>query len=578
MSLQLSGRRRAVGNRGTTKANNNNSNSKSDSLGAINSNKSCNHGCDCSSSKYRHNKGIHLSTLYKRVLPFAIFLYGAMALLRFRSLPLPLPLIKSIHSSTSKDVIGNCELRTYPKRRYYGLDKKPLPDFLDTEYIYGKLPLLVNPTEVRQNSASAAKLCVDQSEWYDPKKTLNDSKTTTSAETASLPALPFADGTNPSILKLIDNPRIDPSIRKFLETKIVGRNGERPYYLATICMTDSQCSWNDSPQEIAQFHLSKDRNPSAVRTVLLAMSKNFETLMEATIHTRIDAQFGRVKPNNQMKTFKLDDARLFTHKGQIWVSYREGKHFGYDKQVLNQLHFDFTDSSSSGGNTADTKGLRTKAREDKNTANKELTVTLLASDTETLCCGRNMALIDNVHTDELQALTWVDPVTVVDVDVSKTDRAVQQSRRRLKQESKKNSHFHGTNGFMVHLPKTGEYLGIGHFHRPPGRDKNDYARFGHHYTHAFFTITDQPPFRLNRLSAELVLSSHSYPEDAEIIQFWSGLELSADDNGKDVLALAYGINDCEGAAIHLDLAFVDGLLKEVPEGKEVVDFMMPLKQ
>ena len=188
-----------------------------------------------------------------------------------------------------------------------------------------------------------------------------------------------------------------------------------------------------------------------------------------------------------------------------------------------------------------------------------------------------MALIDNVHTNELQALTWVDPVTVVDVDVSKTDSAV-ESRRRLKQETKKKSHFHGTNGFMVHLPKTGEYLGIGHFHRPPGRDQNDHARFGHHYTHAFFTITDQPPFRLNRLSAELVLSSHLYPEDAEIIQFWSGLELSTGDKGEDVLALAYGINDCEGAALHLDLAFVDGLLKDVPEGKEVVDFMMPLKQ
>ena len=125
---------------------------------------------------------------------------------------------------------------------------------------------------------------------------------------------------------------------------------------------------------------------------------------------------------------------------------------------------------------------------------------------------------------------------------------------------------------MVHLPKTGEYLGIGHFHRPPGRDKNDYARFGHHYTHAFFTITEKPPFRLKRLSAELVIPSHAYPEDAEIIQFWSGLEL---DGTK--LALAYGINDCEGAAINIDLSVVEGLLREVPRGKEVVDLMMQLK-
>lgn len=556
--MHLSGRRRAVGTRSANNASTSHSFNASSSLEGMNANKSCKHGCDCSSSKYRIHKEMHLFSLYKRILPLGVFLYVVMVL--FRALPLPSKL--KMHSASSKDVVGNCELRNYPKRRYYGLDNRPLPDFLDTEYIYGKLPLLVNPKEVQQNTA--AKLCVDQSEWFDPQTTMGDAKPGTEAKTKGLASLPFADGTNPSILKLQDNPRIDASIRNLLQTKIVGRNGEKPYYLATICMTNSQCAWNDSPQEIMDFRLSKDEKPSTERTVLLVLSKNFETLMEASIYTKMDAPFGRrKKPSGQTKTFQLDDARLFTHKGNIWVSYREGRLFGYDKQVLNKLHFDFTEKA------VETKALRT--------TKTDMTVTLLASDTETLCCGRNMALIDNVHTNELQALTWVDPVTVVDVDVSKTDSAVEQSRRRLKQETKKKSHFHGTNGFMVHLPKTGEYLGIGHFHRPPGRDQNDYARFGHHYTHAFFTITDQPPFRLKRLSAELVLSSHLYPEDAEIIQFWSGLELSTGDKGEEVLALAYGINDCEGAALHLDLAFVDGLLKDVPEGKEVVDFMMPLK-
>lgn len=323
---------------------------------------------------------------------------------------------------------------------------------------------------------------------------------------------------------------------------------------------------------------------------------NFETLQEATIHTRIDAHFGgrrnRRPPlvNNQLKTFALDDARLFTHKGKIWVSYREGKLFGYEKQVLNQLHFDRSVESekSSDKDTEDsTKTLRATTA-DKN-SKRQLTVTLLASEVETLCCGRNMALIDNVHTNQLQALTWVDPVTVVDVDVHKTDELLEGAsgtggsasvatpadhRRRLaeKKDGKK-SHMHGTNGFMVHLPNDGEYLGIGHFHRPHDRDKNEYARFGHHYTHVFFTISDTPPFRLKRLSPELVLPSHSYPEDAEVIQFWSGLELSS----SNTLALAYGINDCEGAAIDLDLAVVEKLLREVPEGKEVVDFMMPIE-
>ncbi len=515
------------------------------------------------------------AAVFQRIFPLAVVLYGVMAIFRLGSLPKSKITVVSHSFSKHKDTVGNCELRDYPKRRYYKLDERPLPDFLDAEYIYGRLPKLVNPKEIQPNSPSTAKLCVDQSEWYDPQKTIK----TKPDGSKSLPALPFADGTNPSILKLVDNPRIDASIREFLQTNIPGE----PYYLVTICMTNSQCAWNDSPQEIADFRLSKDKKPSTQHTVLLVLNKRFETLMEATIYTRLDANFGKRKnASNNIRKFQLDDARLFTHKGQIWVSYREGKLFGYDKQVLNKIHFDFKDSKSSDGTN------QKKLRASENVS-KDLAVTLLASDTETLCCGRNMALIDNVHTNELQALTWVDPVTVVNVDVSKTDTAMEaQSSRRLlekehtsrrlqKKDDKKKSHFHGTNGFMVHLPKTGEYLGIGHFHRPPGREQNVYARFGHHYTHAFFTITDQPPFRLKRLSAELLLSSKTYPEDAEVIQFWSGLELSKGTNGEDVLALAYGINDCEGAALHLDLAFVDGLLENVPEGKEVVDFMMPIK-
>jgi len=125
---------------------------------------------------------------------------------------------------------------------------------------------------------------------------------------------------------------------------------------------------------------------------------------------------------------------------------------------------------------------------------------------------------------------------------------------------------------MVYLPKTQEYLGIGHFHRPPGREANEYARFGHHYTHAFYTISDQPPWHLKRLSPELLLPSQSYKDDAEIIQFWSGLE-RVDDN---LLALAYGINDCEGAAMYMEMSIVEALLRVVPQGKEVRDLMIPV--
>ena len=154
----------------------------------------------------------------------------------------------------------------------------------------------------------------------------------------------------------------------------------------------------------------------------------------------------------------------------------------------------------------------------------------------------------------------------MDVDDKKLARRLSENKGRV-------SHFHGTNAFMVPFGDL-ELLGTGHFHRPPGRGKNDYARFGHHYTHAFFTITAKPPHRLKRLSPEFVLASKSnkHGDDADIIQFASGLEV----DGKDVI-LAYGINDCEGAAVYVDRAVVDGLLRAVPDGMQVVDLLEKIK-
>lgn len=549
--------------------------------------------------------------------------------------------IDGIPKNVRKDY---CNFRKYPPRRYFGLsdDKDSLPDFLvgkEVEYIYGQLPQLIQPSSLKSSGRKQNKLCVDQSSWTQRP---GDGR------------LPFADGTNPSILKVANNSRVDDSIKQLL--------GPNAYYLTTICMTDSQCAWRDTPQEQVEYNLSTLSKPSTVRTVLLVLDEHFQTLYEETIMTDVDVSIRKrlrrvatVEGDGQypQKILALDDARLFTYQGQVWVSYREGKIFGYDKQVLNRIHFD---------DVSNARSISTSS------SSSAFVPILKTSDTETLCCGRNMALIDNVHTNQLQALTWVDPVTVVDVNFTytysgttkknKENVAVTKSipkrkennlgehRRRLSSEvggsisrkkddlllveettvlfqpgwtkndtvtslinanddpdigisvlgtdhhhqegedhrrrrrlGAKESHFHGTNGFMVHLPHTGEYLGIGHFHRPPGRAQNEYARFGHHYTHAFFTISDRPPYRLTRLSHELVLPSHANPNDAEIIQFWSGLELITDDNDDDtqLLALAYGINDCEGAATYLDLSTVEEILRDVSPGQEVVDLMMPLK-
>ncbi|OEU20153.1 hypothetical protein FRACYDRAFT_236223 [Fragilariopsis cylindrus CCMP1102] len=584
-----------------------------------------------SNSNYVGNKSsrrIDFYTLLKRFLLFTIIVYGILVItFRTSSSSSSSPSWFSLTKTTSVPAPKEyCEFRNYPERRYYDLpnhkDKNNLPEFLNTEYIYGELPRIIQPNTQTTTSKSKSKskqgiqnhqkqnkLCVDQTEWYPGSNEGNKEKntsTSTTKEEKSLrkgiqsketkQRLPFADGTNPSILKLMDNPRIDTSIRDLFSSKSIlsishqnnhdNDNDNVPYYLVTVCMTNSQCSWETSIQEQIDYNLSTQTEPSTVRTVLLVLNKNFETIHEATIKTRIDSLFGGrrnkrpVKITNELKMFALDDARLFTHKGQIWVSYREGKLFGYEKQVLNQLHFEFTPSSSLLTTATATSG--------GSGSGSDLTVTLLASETETLCCGRNMALIDNVKTDQLQALTWVDPVTVVDVEMKKenSENASNNNnnnnssnghsnpeRRRLKEDKKKKSHFHGTNGFMVHLSERNEYLGIGHFHRPPDREKNEYAKFGHHYTHAFFTISDTSPFHLKRLSSELVLPSHAKPDDAEVIQFWSGLDRIDD----TTLALAYGINDCEGAVTHLDLSTVEELLRDVPQGKEVVDFMMPLK-
>jgi hypothetical protein len=398
--------------------------------------------------------------------------------------------------------------------------------------------------------------------------------------------LPFADGTNPSILRVKDNRNIKlPAAVGF---------GPNVMYLATICMTNSQCAWKDTPEQVEEFHISTLTEPTTLRTVLLVLDENFQVLEETTILTWVDAQYGkRAMPEDAMyETFPLDDARLFTFQENLFVSYRDGPNFGYDKQVLNRVHL---------------------TRE----ANGVLKASLLASEVNTLCCGRNMALIENMLTYKLQALTWVDPVTVVNVHIRdketnleggkmtqrrlsaveegrrppppppqpplrEAESAWNQSfvammpphRRRLKSSGRKESDFHGTNGFMVYLPQLHEYLGIGHFHRPPGRKENDYARFGHHYTHAFFTISDHEPFHLKRLSPELVLQSDTKPQDAEVIQFWSGLE-RLDNN---VIVLTYGINDCEGAATYIDMKTIDYILRDVPKGMEVSDMLEPLKE
>mmetsp|Transcript_11149 Transcript_11149/g.17216 ORF Transcript_11149/g.17216 Transcript_11149/m.17216 type:complete len:512 (+) Transcript_11149:168-1703(+) len=413
-----------------------------------------------------------------------------------------------------------CNFRKYSSRRYYGLPAKNQPNFLqNVEYIYGEYPFLLAQEK-------PTKLCVDQSEWLKNHE-----------------SLPFADGTNPSILHL-DRMSHLPEYNHFQEIGVT--------YLATVCMTNSQCQWGATEEEIKNYNLSTQDKPDTLQTLLLLLDADFEVLSQASIVMERDAPWGRKKlkpqPLNDEKTKfgssmrPLDDARLFVNKDEIWVSYRDGPNFGYDKQVLNRLHFDNL----------------------INDIEEKPQVMIRASESTTLCCGRNMALINNKPL-QLQALTWVDPVTVEDVNIAHNRRLTSKNEK-----NKKKSHVHGTNAFMVPFgEKEEELLGMAHFHRPNDRNPNEYARVGHHYTHAFFTISAKEPFHLKRLSAEFVLQSYHQEDDAEIIQFISGLE-HHDDN----VILAWGINDCEGASARISTKVVNKMLRKVDVGKEVVDFMM----
>ncbi len=161
----------------------------------------------------------------------------------------------------------------------------------------------------------------------------------------------------------------------------------------------------------------------------------------------------------------------------------------------------------------------------KVTEGNKIEAFIKASETFTICCGRNIAFIselpDSSRTagNELRALTWIDPVTTEMVNplpnaAATTSRRlmddntnhgestksvhtnferrngehvvetfpVEENIRRFLKSSSKKSHIHGTNGYMVPLHSTSELLGIAHFHRPEGRDQSHYARHGHHYS------------------------------------------------------------------------------------------------
>lgn len=503
-----------------------------------------------------------------------------------------------------------CEFRKYPPNRLYGNNNKQQPDFLsDATYIRGQWPIIINPSI--DNGRTATKMCINTTSW----ENLLDS--------SGKERLPFTDGHNPSVISLestiprrtandgTPHQRIDHNHLQPIRDALQSHESLNSLYMGITVFGSGQCKFGLTKQDIDTYRFSTHEEvPNGKRAVISIheppnSSIPFETILQTTLLLERDAKYGTnrralpVVQNGQQYarvTSDFDDPRFFFHRGRIWVLYRNGPLFGYNDQIHNPIHFEVPS-------------------EDERKDGMSFVAYVKASETVRVCCGRNIALISEetkvkdgalswVQNPTLKALTWVDPVTVVDVNLGdvmgKLDHrrldeglhsyAVYQysnnlhfdhEHRRLKEKGTPKSHIHGTNGYMVPLPSTGELLGIAHFHRPEDRKSSDHALHGHHYTHVFFTVARQSDglYKLKRLSNEFMFQAQYSPiddeklyQDGDIIQFASGLDLVGSDTDGS-LVISYGINDCEGAVFTISIEEVSKMLIAVQSSEDVVDLM-----
>jgi hypothetical protein len=345
----------------------------------------------------------------------------------------------------------------------------------------------------------------------------------------------------------------------------------------------SQCSYLDDDATKAAYNLSERDWLAGVSShepsVAVFLDSNMEWLGQSTVYVELDADFGIGKRNGgvvgvtRMQQLasednagyrfahvakQLEDIRAFVRRQgrEIWICYY-GPDYGYTGRLgINRVHFD----EFPGGTVR---------------------VYIKASEVQMICCGRNVAIFSDIDNDELKGVSWVDPLTVQSIDPGVPLRSATSVEGNM-------SHIHGTSNVMVHLPGTSELLGVAHFHRPQETPKHcarqihtdregqcKYAPYGHHHTHALYTMSDRAPHVLMRLSNEFVFPRLDRYErerkDPHIIQFASGLAKVGDS-----LLISYGINDCESAVMWLQLGRLDELLIEVEPGQEVKDLMRKL--
>mmetsp|Transcript_50795 Transcript_50795/g.94985 ORF Transcript_50795/g.94985 Transcript_50795/m.94985 type:complete len:459 (+) Transcript_50795:48-1424(+) len=109
----------------------------------------------------------------------------------------------------------------------------------------------------------------------------------------------------------------------------------------------------------------------------------------------------------------------------------------------------------------------------------------------------------------------------------------------------------------VWLPDFQVFLGLGHIRRGEDEVTKGYV-LPHHYSHQFYTISGQYPFRLIAVTPEFCFSSAQDPDDCENIQFASSLLLEGSS-----LLVGVGIQDCDSFVYQFQLEHVLGRLVDV---------------
>lgn len=132
-------------------------------------------------------------------------------------------------------------------------------------------------------------------------------------------------------------------------------------------------------------------------------------------------------------------------------------------------------------------------------------------------------------------------------------------------------------------------LGVGHLHRADGHHNHKVCavwrkqrctrrkalervginghhlqqnfQFGYLYTHFFYTLEGQSPYRMVAMGGEFCIASSQDAADCESAQFVSGMALHPD--GKRVL-LTFGVNDCEAKMGLIALSHIKRILQPLP--------------